>query len=86
MNNSENSLLFSYEGFTAVLTLNREKVLNAIDLEMAEALKSSLAEAEANPGIRAVILTGKGRAFAPEGICSLRWGLTLKLRETHFWR
>ncbi len=45
------------------LTLNRPDVLNAFTRPMAIALKEGLAEAAANPAIRAVHLTGAGRGF-----------------------
>jgi 2-(1,2-epoxy-1,2-dihydrophenyl)acetyl-CoA isomerase len=67
MNHSDKPLLFSYQDSIATLTLNRREVLNAIDLEMSQALMTQLAEVEQNPGIRAVILTGSGRAFCAGG-------------------
>ena len=45
------------------LTLNRPDVLNAFTRPMAIALQEGLAEAAANPAIRAVHLTGAGRGF-----------------------
>ncbi|MEO1397170.1 MAG: enoyl-CoA hydratase/isomerase family protein [Cyanobacteria bacterium J06634_5] len=49
------------------ITLNRPKVLNAIDLEMAEQFLKSLLAAAKNPAIRAIVLTGAGRAFCAGG-------------------
>jgi 2-(1,2-epoxy-1,2-dihydrophenyl)acetyl-CoA isomerase len=46
-----------------VVTLNRPERLNALTVEMAEALSAALAAAEADPGCRALLLTGAGRAF-----------------------
>jgi enoyl-CoA hydratase len=46
------------------LTLNRPDKLNAIDGAMLDALGEVLGEIERDPEIRAVILTGAGRAFS----------------------
>ena len=46
------------------LTLNRPDVLNAVDLALTEQLGEALEAAEADPAVRAVIVTGAGdRAF-----------------------
>lgn len=45
------------------LTLNRPQVLNAISDRLAAELATALEAAEADPGVRAVVLTGAGRAF-----------------------
>lgn len=46
-----------------MLSLNRPEKLNAINNELARALRDALARADANPEVRAVLLQGKGRAF-----------------------
>ena len=49
----------------AVLTLNRPRALNAVSIELAEALVAALADCGTDPGTRAVVLTGTGdRAFS----------------------
>ncbi|HYM71392.1 MAG TPA: 2-(1,2-epoxy-1,2-dihydrophenyl)acetyl-CoA isomerase PaaG [Stellaceae bacterium] len=45
------------------ITLNRPDRLNALNTEMHGALMAALAEAEADPGCRAILLTGAGRGF-----------------------
>lgn len=45
------------------LTLNRPERLNALTVEMAEALAHALDAADADPNCRAVLLTGAGRGF-----------------------
>jgi 2-(1,2-epoxy-1,2-dihydrophenyl)acetyl-CoA isomerase len=45
------------------LTLNRPDRLNALNAAMHGALMTALAEAEADPGCRAILLTGAGRGF-----------------------
>jgi 2-(1,2-epoxy-1,2-dihydrophenyl)acetyl-CoA isomerase len=46
------------------LTLNRPEVLNAFNAEMAAALHAAVRTAAADGSIRAVLLTGAGRAFS----------------------
>ncbi|HEX3537010.1 MAG TPA: 2-(1,2-epoxy-1,2-dihydrophenyl)acetyl-CoA isomerase PaaG [Stellaceae bacterium] len=46
-----------------LITLNRPERLNALTLEMGEALIAALGEAEADESCRAVLLTGAGRGF-----------------------
>ncbi|HMQ47617.1 MAG TPA: 2-(1,2-epoxy-1,2-dihydrophenyl)acetyl-CoA isomerase PaaG [Saprospiraceae bacterium] len=45
------------------LTLNRPQVYNSFNREMALALQAALDEAQQNPSIRAIMLTGGGKAF-----------------------
>jgi len=47
----------------ATLTLNRPHKLNALDLELLDALEEAVQAAQRDPDIRALILTGAGRAF-----------------------
>jgi enoyl-CoA hydratase/carnithine racemase len=49
------------------LTLDRPERRNAIDGELAAALREALEAAADDPGVRAVILTGAGRAFSAGG-------------------
>jgi enoyl-CoA hydratase/carnithine racemase len=50
-------------GSVATIELSRGKV-NAIDVELLEALGAALEDLEHDPEVRAVILTGTGRAFS----------------------
>jgi len=63
-------LLYEVQGHVAVVTLNRPERLNAITFEMLELLGARLTDAERDPDVRVVVLTGAGRGF-----CS---GLDLK--------
>jgi 2-(1,2-epoxy-1,2-dihydrophenyl)acetyl-CoA isomerase len=45
------------------VTLNRPGSFNSFDLAMKSALLDALAETSADPGVRAVVITGSGRAF-----------------------
>ncbi|MEQ8922393.1 MAG: enoyl-CoA hydratase-related protein, partial [Roseovarius sp.] len=51
------------EGPVATLTVNRPDKLNAMRNQSADEMRAALAELEENPAIRAVIVTGAGRAF-----------------------
>jgi enoyl-CoA hydratase len=48
----------------ARVTLNRPEVLNAINRDLLADLDAVLQQAEADPEVRAVVLTGAGRAFS----------------------
>lgn len=48
---------------TLLVTLNRPTVLNAITFAMFEELRRLAADADADDGVRAVVLTGAGRGF-----------------------
>ena len=63
-------LLYTRDGHIATITLNRPDRLNAISLAMLVSLSAALRQADADPEVRVIILTGAGRGF-----CS---GLDLK--------
>lgn len=63
MAENEETILFQIESGVARITLNRPDVLNSFDRTMAAALQSALAATAADDDIRAVLLTGAGRAF-----------------------
>lgn len=50
-------------GGVLVLTLNRPDVLNAVDTALRSALIQECRSAEADPGVKAIVITGAGRAF-----------------------
>lgn len=51
------------EGRVRVLTLNRPEVLNAFNNDLYDAVRDALRDAESDPGVAVVVLTGAGRAF-----------------------
>lgn len=59
----EAELLVEQDGAVLTLTLNRPKVLNALTHGMMEGVTAALKKAERDPSVRAVVLTGSGRAF-----------------------
>lgn len=60
---SSNSITFQIENNIAWVTLNRPDVFNSFNREMAIALQERLDECEHDPGVRAIVITGSGRAF-----------------------
>jgi enoyl-CoA hydratase/carnithine racemase len=56
-------LLVKQEGHILTLTFNRPHRLNAISRPMLRELASKMAEANSDPEIRVIILTGAGRGF-----------------------
>jgi 2-(1,2-epoxy-1,2-dihydrophenyl)acetyl-CoA isomerase len=56
-------LLTELDQGVATLTLNRPEVLNSFNRLMAAELRQALAEAAADHDVRAVLITGAGRAF-----------------------
>ncbi len=59
----QDSVLARKENGVAWVTLNRPAVLNACDISMLKKLQSILKDAENDPGVRSIVLTGAGRAF-----------------------
>ncbi len=56
-------LLLDRTDGVATLTLNRPESMNSLSVALKEALLAALAEVRADPAVRAVVLTGAGRAF-----------------------
>src|ERR1700761_5578789 len=60
----ENPILIEKREGYRVIRLNRPQRLNAFNGPMQEGLLAAVAEAEADPACRALLLTGTGRAFS----------------------
>ena len=60
-------LLETIDGGVATLTMNRPQARNALSREMLEALVAALQRLAADTQVRAVVLTGAGRAFCSGG-------------------
>ena len=57
-------VLYEKKGYKAYIILNKPEKLNALDGEMYQDVLGYLKEADADEGIRVVILKGAGRAFS----------------------
>ncbi len=63
MTAAEPAVLVEQDGAVAILTLNRPQTLNSFTRQMHHELWEALDQVEANRAIRALVLTGAGRAF-----------------------
>lgn len=60
---SNNSILLKIENKVAYITLNRPEVFNSFNRKMALSLQSIMDDCEVNADVRAIVLTGNGKAF-----------------------
>src|SRR5262250_1120203 len=72
-------IVYEKKGPVVTVTLNRPESINAINPQMVAELHQALDAADADPEVRAIILTGAGRGFSagfdiarrPDGSSSL---------------
>jgi 2-(1,2-epoxy-1,2-dihydrophenyl)acetyl-CoA isomerase len=57
------TVLYDVSGAVATVTLNRPDAMNALNTEVKTGLRDALLGAAEDPEVRAVVLTGNGRAF-----------------------
>lgn len=67
MNSRPEEVLYVQHGAIAIITLNRPEKLNALGGNMRDDLLTGLERAAEDPAIRAVVITGAGRAFCAGG-------------------
>ena len=60
---SESTILLELRGAVALLTLNRPESANVLNLAMGRQLLDTVIAIEANPAVRAVVITGAGKHF-----------------------
>jgi len=60
---SESAVLYAEQGQVALLTLSRPQALNSFTRQMHFDLWAALDQAQGDPAIRALVITGAGRAF-----------------------
>lgn len=65
---SDQPLLYNQQGALVTLTLNQPKSMNALSDNLLAALAEATARLERDDSVRAVILTGAGRAFCAGAI------------------
>ena len=61
------SFLYEVAGDVATITLNRPERLNALTFEVYTELRDTFRALDTEPGVRAIMLTGAGRAFCSGG-------------------
>jgi len=66
-NGSEQEIIVQEKGFSRVLTLNRPKALNSLNLTMVRKMTSLYKQYEQDPKVSNIILKGSGRAFCAGG-------------------
>ena len=59
-----NTILVEKKAPVGIITMNRPEKLNAMNLEMKNEIADALSDLEADDDVKAVILTGAGRAFS----------------------
>src|SRR5262249_36098045 len=65
------SILYSVSGSVATITLNRPRVMNALDGEMIGRLRTACEEVERDAAVRVVVIRGAGPAFLAGGDVSV---------------
>lgn len=67
MPTQDDAVLLERDGAVARIILNRPGVLNAVDLDMAQALLAAIQTVAGDPAVRVVVLKGAGKAFMAGG-------------------
>ena len=76
------TLLTSTQAGSVILTFNRPERANSFNFEMVTELQRALADAERNPQVRCVVLTGAGEVFsAGQDISEMKQGELISYRE-----
>jgi 2-(1,2-epoxy-1,2-dihydrophenyl)acetyl-CoA isomerase len=76
------TLLTSLQSGSVILTLNRPERANSFNFEMVNELRIALADAEKDPQVRCVVLTGAGEVFsAGQDISEMQQGEVVSYRE-----
>lgn len=77
------TVLYTKEDKTALLTLNRPQVLNALNRQMLYELEHALDEITSDSAVRSLIITGTGRAFAAGA--DIAYQANLNIEEAFSW-
>ncbi|MDO9301465.1 MAG: enoyl-CoA hydratase-related protein [Anaerolineales bacterium] len=82
LSSTSTPLSASLQAGSVILTLNRPERANSFNFEMATELQRALADAEKNPQVRCVVLTGAGEVFsAGQDISEMQQGEVVSYRE-----
>src|SRR5690348_9899398 len=61
------SFLYQFDAVVATITLNRPDRLNALTFQVYEELRDVFRALDSEAGVRAIVITGSGRAFCSGG-------------------
>ena len=82
----EPAALYERRGGIAIITLTRPRALNAVNQALSTAVGSFLEQADSDPQVRVVVITGAGRAFcAGADLKALGGGEDLSARGHREW-
>lgn len=87
---TQSAVVMSRDGAVGILRMNQPDKLNAFSQAIKDGLAKGIGEFLAEPAIRAILLTGTGRAFCAGGDLRTMDGLTsvamrARMRTTHHW-
>ena len=71
----EEAVLYAVENNIATITMNRPKSLNSMNDALIDGLHAAITKAAADAEVRAIVLTGNGKAFCAGGDLSYLNGL-----------
>ena len=71
----ENEVLYAVENNVATITMNRPKSLNSMNDGLINGLHDAITKAAADKEVRAIVLTGNGKAFCAGGDLSYLNGI-----------
>ena len=77
-------VLYDLSDHVATITFNRPERMNAATFDMADQLQEALREVDRDPAVRAVVVTGAGRAFCAGDDVEKAWGDD-RMAETMRW-
>ncbi|CAL9396821.1 enoyl-CoA hydratase-related protein [Streptomyces sp. enrichment culture] len=81
-----NSLRYTREGWTATVTIDRERTLNSFCLELFEEVQEAFRLAERDDSVAVIVLTGSGdRAFCSGADLREHWELCQRPRDYNKW-
>ena len=63
----EEAVLYAVENNIATITMNRPKSLNSMNDALIDGLHAAITKAAADAEVRAIVLTGNGKAFCAGG-------------------
>ncbi len=82
LSTTSTTLSTSPKSGSVILTLNRPESANAFNFEMTNELTTALAQAENDPAVRCVVITGAGKVFsAGQDITEMKKGGEISYRE-----